>query len=78
MIFIKQLRRTMTAECDLCGQEDPYCQCELYELRKRVEELEDAFKKMATYAFKLDATFRELCSALGVPDRPDKESAGME
>lgn len=46
----------MTSECD---QGDPECHCGLYDLRSRVEELESAFKKMATYIFKLEGLIKE-------------------
>lgn len=53
-------------ECDRCGQEDPYCQCELYELRKRVDKLqevqgklEEVLGKLAFVVFELEAAIKE-------------------
>jgi len=55
------------SECDRCGQEDPYCQCELHELRKRVERLENVVGQVVF-------GFKELCSAPEV-SAPQAEEA---
>jgi hypothetical protein len=49
-------------ECDHCGQEGAECQCELRDLRIRIEELENAFKKMVTYVFKLEVAIKDFRS----------------
>ncbi len=46
-------------QCDRCGQEDPHRQCELYELRKKVDKLEEVLGKLAFIVFELEAVIKE-------------------
>ena len=50
----------MGSECDRCGQEDPDCHCELYELRNRVDKLEEVIGKLAFVVFELEADIKTL------------------
>lgn len=57
----------MTSECDRCGQEDPYCNCELYELRKRLDKHEEIIGKLAFVVFDLEKKIMASHSAQEVP-----------
>lgn len=57
----------MSSECDRCGLEDPDCHCELYELRKRVDALEEILEKIIFMVFEIKSLVKNPHS---IPEKP--------